>query len=118
MLAKSVQRTGYASRRGLVGHKFARTDFFVTPDPLSGRLQDIIFYNRAAKHYIGVRSGMATQLEIPLPEIQVQDFKRAWTRFELVAKAKSEEWDEGKQLTVIPMNPITWQVARYIQSLT
>ena len=43
---------------------------------------------------------MATQLEIPLPEIQVQDFKRAWTRFELVAKAK--EWDEGKQLTVIP----------------
>ena len=51
------------------------------------------------KYYIGVRSGMA-QLEITLPEILVDDFERCWTRFELVAKAK--EWNEDKQLSVIP----------------
>ena len=43
---------------------------------------------------------MSGQSEIPLPEITREDFKHAWTRFELVAKAK--EWDDNKQLAVIP----------------
>ena len=30
---------------------------------------------------------MAQQLEIPLPEIMMEDFKRAWIRFDLVAAA-------------------------------
>ena len=34
---------------------------------------------------------MAQSLDIPLPELTTDDFQRAWTRFELVAKAK--EWD-------------------------
>lgn len=42
----------------------------------------------------GVRSGMAQSLDIPLPEVTAEDFKRAWTRFELVAKAK--EWEDAK----------------------
>ena len=29
--------------------------------------------------YTGVRSGMATQLDLPLPEIIVDDFHQAWT---------------------------------------
>ena len=37
------------------------------------------------------RITMSTQSEIPLSEITREDFKRAWMRFELVAKAK--EWD-------------------------
>ena len=39
---------------------------------------------------------------LPLPEIHAVsgDFSRAWTRFELVAKAK--EWDDGKQLSILP----------------
>ena len=41
-----------------------------------------------------------TQLELPLPELVAEDFKRGWTRFEFVATAK--EWDEAKQLAVIP----------------
>ena len=43
---------------------------------------------------------MAQPLDIPLPELTVESFQRAWTRFELVAKAK--EWDSAKQLTVLP----------------
>ena len=43
---------------------------------------------------------MAQPLDIPLPEITAENFKRAWTRFELVAKAK--EWEGAKQLTVLP----------------
>ena len=43
---------------------------------------------------------MAQPLDIPLPELTTDDFKRGWTRFELVAKAK--EWDAAKQLTVLP----------------
>ena len=40
---------------------------------------------------------------LPLPEIHAVsgDFSRAWTRFELVTKAK--EWDDGKQLSILPM---------------
>ena len=33
---------------------------------------------------------MAQSLDIPLPEVTAENFKRAWTRFELVAKAKRE----------------------------
>lgn len=44
--------------------------------------------------------GMAQPLDIPLPEVTVEDFSRAWTRFELVAAAK--QWDDPKQLSVIP----------------
>ena len=51
-------------------------------------------------YYIGVRSGMAQPLDLPLPEITTENFTRAWIRFELVAKAK--EWDAAKQLTVLP----------------
>ena len=40
---------------------------------------------------------MAQPLDIPLPELTVDG---AWTRFELVAKAKY--WDSAKQLTVLP----------------
>ena len=43
---------------------------------------------------------MAQPLDIPLPEITAENFKRAWTRFELVAKVK--EWEGAKQLTVLP----------------
>ena len=43
---------------------------------------------------------MAGQLEIPLPEIAKEDFKRSWVRFELVAKAK--EWDEDRQRAINP----------------
>ena len=34
---------------------------------------------------------MAAQLDLPLPEIPVKDFKQAWTHFELVADAKGVE---------------------------
>ena len=37
---------------------------------------------------------MAAQLDLPLPEITVEDFKRACTCFELVADAK--DWNENK----------------------
>ena len=43
---------------------------------------------------------MAQQLEIPLPEITVEDFERAWIRFDLVAAAK--KWDNAKQLAIVP----------------
>ena len=43
---------------------------------------------------------MATPLDLPLPEITVENFQRAWTRFGLVASAK--EWDESKQKTILP----------------
>ncbi|XP_065900992.1 uncharacterized protein [Dysidea avara] len=40
------------------------------------------------------------QLELPVPELVVEDFKRGWIRFEFVATTK--EWDAAKQLAVIP----------------
>ena len=43
---------------------------------------------------------MATPLDLPLPEVTIEEFHRAWTRFELVAKAK--EWDEARQKLVLP----------------
>ena len=43
---------------------------------------------------------MAESLELPLPELVVEDFKRGWTRFELVTNAKG--WDAARQLAVIP----------------
>ena len=43
---------------------------------------------------------MAQSLDIPLPEVTAENFKRAWTRFEPVTKAK--EWEKAKQLTVLP----------------
>ena len=43
---------------------------------------------------------MAESMDIPLPELTVENFKRAWTRYELVAKAK--EWNAAKQLIVLP----------------
>ena len=45
---------------------------------------------------------MSSHDSVPLPEIHAspEDFPRAWTRFELVAKAK--EWDVAKQLTILP----------------
>ena len=39
-------------------------------------------------------------MELPLPELVVEDFQRGWTRFEFVAAAK--EWNANKQLAVIP----------------
>ena len=41
-----------------------------------------------------------TTLDLPLPEITVEDFNHAWTRFELVAKAK--EWNADRQKLVLP----------------
>ena len=43
---------------------------------------------------------MATPLDLPLPEITVDDFQRAWTSFELVAAAK--EWNDDKQKVILP----------------
>ena len=43
---------------------------------------------------------MATQLDLPLPEISVENFSRAWTQFELVAAAK--QWEDAKQVTILP----------------
>ena len=43
---------------------------------------------------------MAESLKLPLPELVVEDFKRGWKRFELVANAKG--WDAARQLAVIP----------------
>ena len=43
---------------------------------------------------------MAAQLDIPLPEITVDNFHRAWTRFQLVASAK--EWNADKQKVILP----------------
>jgi len=43
---------------------------------------------------------MARQMELPLPELVIEDFTRSWTRFEFIATAK--EWNAEKQLTVIP----------------
>lgn len=40
------------------------------------------------------------ELEVSLPEITVDDFSRAFVRFELVAAAK--EWNAAKQLAVLP----------------
>ena len=43
------------------------------------------------------------RVDIPLPEIlsgSQEDFERSWTRFLFVAAAK--EWDEEKQLKIIP----------------
>jgi len=46
------------------------------------------------------RYTMAATLDLPLPEITVEDFGCAWTRFELVVKAK--EWDAARQNLVLP----------------
>ena len=43
---------------------------------------------------------MATQLDLPLPEITIEDFHRAWARFDLVATAK--EWNAEKQKVILP----------------
>ena len=43
---------------------------------------------------------MAQSTDIPLPEITIEDFRRAWTRFELAATVK--KWGEDKQLAIIP----------------
>ena len=43
---------------------------------------------------------MAESLELPLPELATEDFKRGWTRFEFVATAKG--WDAARHLAVIP----------------
>ena len=43
---------------------------------------------------------MAAQLDLLLPELSVENFSRAWMQFELVAAAK--QWDEAKQLTILP----------------
>ena len=43
---------------------------------------------------------MATPLDLPLPEVTIEEFHRAWTHFELVAKAK--EWDKARQKLVLP----------------
>ena len=40
------------------------------------------------------------QLDLPLPEMTVEDFCHTWTRFEFVATAK--EWNSNTQLAVIP----------------
>ena len=38
--------------------------------------------------------------DVPLPEITVEEFLRAWTRFELVSTAK--EWSSEKQASILP----------------
>ena len=43
---------------------------------------------------------MAESLELPLPELLLENFKRGWTCFEFIATAKG--WDAPRQLVVIP----------------
>ena len=43
---------------------------------------------------------MVTPLDLPLPEITVDNFQRAWTRFELVATAK--ECNDDKKKVILP----------------
>ena len=43
---------------------------------------------------------MADNTDLPLPDITPDNFRRAWLRFELVAKAK--KWSEQEQLGIIP----------------
>ena len=43
---------------------------------------------------------MATRCDLPLPEISVEDFTRAWIRFKLVSAAK--EWNAEKQASIVP----------------
>ena len=43
---------------------------------------------------------MAESLDVPLPEITAAEFEHSWTRFELVAAAKS--WPAAKQLAIVP----------------
>ena len=43
---------------------------------------------------------MAESLDVPLPEITAAEFEHSWTRFELVAAAKS--WPATKQLAIVP----------------
>ena len=40
------------------------------------------------------------RMDLQLPELTVEDFRRAWTRFELVSAAK--EWNDAKRLTILP----------------
>ena len=47
---------------------------------------------------MGVRCGMAT-FDLLLPEITVEEFPRAWTRFKLVSAAK--EWNAEKQALIL-----------------
>ena len=44
---------------------------------------------------------MAVQLDLPLPEITVKNFKQAWTGFELVDDDK--DWNEKKWKVILPM---------------
>ena len=53
---------------------------------------------------------MAVQLDLPLPEITVNDFKRACTHFELVTDAK--DWNENKQSYFA--NTALWKVSRHL----
>ena len=43
---------------------------------------------------------MATRLDLPLPEITIEEFHQAWTRFELVAAAK--EWNDERKKVILP----------------
>ena len=54
---------------------------------------------------------MVERLDIPLPEITVEEFQRSWMRFELVASAKG--WVRG-EAEVDTANTTTRQVSRYI----
>ena len=44
--------------------------------------------------------GKYVEIDILLPEIQVDNFERSRLQFEFVAKAK--QWDEAKQLEILP----------------
>ena len=44
--------------------------------------------------------GFMATLELPLPEITIENFDHSWTRLLLVANAK--EWDGARQLVIIP----------------
>ena len=43
---------------------------------------------------------MAVQLDLPLPELTVNNFSRTWTQFKLVATAK--QWDKARQFMILP----------------
>ena len=63
--------------------------------------------------YSGVRSEMAVQLDLPLLELAVESFSRAWTQFELVAAATLGRDKAGTH----PANPLRGKLPDYYVEL-
>ena len=71
-----------------------------TVNSISGRQEIKLWYRGDFLMILHHCTTMAQSLDLPLPEITVNDFQRSWTRFKLVTSAK--EWDEAKQKLIRP----------------